>query len=231
MTEHLPQPQRTRTVITEDVLLVLFQPDSGTIAGENVLFYVLAGGVLADLAQRGHAVVEESGTGGILVRAAGDAPEDELLRAPWDYISQKPRDVQTVLAAIGPPLRGSVLDALVQRGEIRRQKRRVLGLFPSTALVDAGTGRRAALVATMRAVLVDGETPSEHVASLIALVSASGSLPVLDREIPWTSRTATRAQSFERGDWAAGAAAAAVTRTMLSLITNAVIAGAATANR
>jgi hypothetical protein len=28
-------------LLVEDVLLLLFQPDSGTIAGENILFYVL----------------------------------------------------------------------------------------------------------------------------------------------------------------------------------------------
>ncbi|WP_300268489.1 GPP34 family phosphoprotein, partial [Microbacterium sp.] len=74
MTEHVTHPERTRTLITEDVMLVLFQPDSGTIAGENTLFYVLAGGVLADLAQRGHATVEEARIRGTLVRAAGDPP-------------------------------------------------------------------------------------------------------------------------------------------------------------
>lgn len=231
MTEHVTHPERTRTLITEDVMLVLFQPDSGTIAGENTLFYVLAGGVLADLAQRGHATVEEARIRGTLVRAAGDPPDDELLRTTWDYISQKPRDVHTVLAAIGPTLRGIVLDGLVQRGDIRRQQHRVLGLFPSTALIDGGTGRRAALVAKMRAVLVDGAQPSEHIAALIALISASGSLPVLDREIPWTGKTATRAKSFEHGDWAAGAAAAAVTRTMVAVVANSLIVGAAVANR
>ena len=32
-------------LIVEDTLLLLFQPDSGTIAGENILFYVLGGAV------------------------------------------------------------------------------------------------------------------------------------------------------------------------------------------
>jgi hypothetical protein len=45
-----PHPDR---LIAEDVLLVLFQPSSGTIVGENTLFYVLAGAVLTDLAQQG----------------------------------------------------------------------------------------------------------------------------------------------------------------------------------
>jgi len=40
-------------LLVEDVLLLLFQPESGTIAGENILFYVLGGAVLADLAPQG----------------------------------------------------------------------------------------------------------------------------------------------------------------------------------
>ena len=231
MTDHSSRPQRTRTLITEDLLLTLFQPSSGTISGENTLFYVLAGGVLIDLAESGGAEVEDAGFRGTLVRAAGEPPKDHLLRPMWDYISQKPRGVQTVLAASGPTLREPVLDRLVERGHLCRQKRRVLGLFPSTALVDGGSGRRAELVAEMRAVLVDAAVPSEHIAALTALVSASGSLPILDREIPWSGATATRAKNLEQGDWAAGAAATAVTRTMIAVVANSLIAGAVAANR
>jgi len=231
MTDNSIHSQRTRTLITEDLLLVLFQPDSGTIAGENTLFYVLAAGALTDLAQRGHARVEEAGFRGTLIHAEGEPPEDELLRPMWDYISQKPRGVQTVLAASGPTMRGPVLDRLIERGHLCKKKRRVLGLIPSTALVDGGTGRRAELVAGMRAVLVDGAEPSEHIAALTALVSASGSLPVLHREIPWSGATATRAKSLEQGEWAAGAAAAAVTRTMVAIVANSLIVSAVTTNR
>jgi len=231
MTDDSIHSQRTRTLITEDLLLVLFQPDSGTIAGENTLFYVLAAGALTDLAQRGYATIEEAGIRGTLIHAAGEPPEDELLRSMWDYISQKPRSVQTVLAAVGPTLRQPVLDRLIERGHLYTEKRRVLGLFPSTALVDGGTPRRSELVAAMRAVLVDEAEPDEHIAALTALVSASGSLPVLYREIPWNGATATRAKSLEQGDWAAGAAAAAVTRTMVAVVANSLIVSAVAANR
>lgn len=231
MTDDRVHPQRTRTLITEDLLLVLFQPDSGTIAGENTLFYVLGAGALTDLAQRGHATIEDAGIRGILIHADGEPPEDELLRPMWDYISQKPRGIQGVLAASGPTLRTPVLERLVERGHLCRQKRRALGLFPSTALVDGGSGRRAELVAGMRAVLVEEAEPSDHIAALTALVSASGSLPVLHREIPWSGATATRAKSLEQGDWAAGAAAAAVTRTMVAIVANSLITSAVAANR
>ena len=231
MTDNSSHPHRTRTLVTEDLLLTLFQPSSGTIAGENTLFYVLAGGVLIDLAESGGAEMEDAGFRGTLVRAAGEPPEDHLLRPTWDYISQKPRGVQGVLAANGPTLRTPVLERLIERGDLRRVSKRVLGLFSSSALVDGDSGRRTELVTAMRAVLVDGAEPTARIAALTALVSASGALPVFDREIPWSSATAERAKTLERGDIAAGAAAAAVTRTMIAVVANSLIASTVVTNR
>ncbi|WP_109211794.1 MULTISPECIES: GPP34 family phosphoprotein [Microbacterium] len=212
-------------LLAEDLMLTLFQPESGTIAAENTLYYVLAGALLAELAERGGAEIEDRGMRGAIVRAAGDQPTDALLRTAWDYVAEKPREVQTVLAAVGPSLRAPVLDRLVARGDIRREVRKTLGFIPSTAL-ELGSGRRADLVRAARAVLVDDAQPHPRTAALIALVSASGAMPVLHREIPWTTPTITRAKQFESGNWGAEAAAAAVTRTMTAVITNAIVAAA-----
>ncbi|MGI5149469.1 GPP34 family phosphoprotein [Plantactinospora sp. CA-294935] len=81
---------------------------------------------------------------------------------------EKPRNVQTVLAAKGPHLRGSLLDRLVERGDLRRTSRKSLGVFTTTFLEDGGTGRRAGLLADVRAVLVDGADPQPRVAALAA---------------------------------------------------------------
>ncbi|MGJ6968638.1 GPP34 family phosphoprotein [Streptosporangium sp. G11] len=88
--------------LAEDLLLLLFQPGTGTIAGENTLFCTLAGAVLADFGLGDH-VRTGSGRGGTTrVRAVEDhPPSDDILRSTWDYLSEKPRGVQTVLAAIG----------------------------------------------------------------------------------------------------------------------------------
>ncbi|WBB56175.1 GPP34 family phosphoprotein [Verrucosispora sp. WMMD573] len=206
--------------LVEDLLLLLFQPRSGTIAGENTLFYVLAGAVLADLALADRVTV---GNRRKVEIAEGQAPSDELLRPAWDYLSEKPRGVQTVLAAIGPELRKPVLERLVERGDIRREDRKLLGLFRTTALRDGGTGRRAGLLAEVRQVLVDGAEPSARVAALVALLSGSGTLPQFYRDIPWTTPVITRAKELEQGNWGAGAAAEAVTRTVTATVVNSVI--------
>ncbi|GAA3767132.1 GOLPH3/VPS74 family protein [Micromonospora maritima] len=213
-------PRSDAPTLVEDLLLLLFQPASGTIAGENTLFYVLGGAVLADLALGDHLTTGDRGrVGGV----AGHPPADDLLRPAWTYLAEKPRGVQTALAAIGPALREPVLERLVARGDIDEEPRRVLGLFRTTALREGRTERRSRLLADVRRVLVDGAEPAARVAALAALLSASGTLPQFDREIPWTSEVITRAKALERGDWGADAAAQAVTRTVTATVVNSVV--------
>lgn len=213
--------------LAEDLLLLLFQPDSGTIAGENTLFYVLAGAVLADLALEERVTATTTRIGTTSVEAVeGRAPSDEILRSAWQCVSTGPRGVQTVLPAIGPTLRDPLLERLIARGDIRRQTRKVLGLFNSTVLADGGKGRRETLLRDIRGVLVDGAQPTPRVAALAALIWGSGTLHQFDPEIPWTSSVITRAQELERGNWGAGAAAEAVTRTMNAIISSSAVVAA-----
>lgn len=210
-------------MIAEDVLLLLFDPASGVIAGEETLYYVLAGAVLTELALDGRIGID-----GRRVRSLdAGPPADPLLRSAWDRVAEKPRDVQTVLAMIGPNLRGPVLDRLVERGDIRRERRKVLGLFRATVLRDGGSTRRAGLLARVRAVLVDGVPPEPRIAAIGALLSASGKLVSFHRDIPWTSPVIARAKELEQGDWGADAAGAAVTRTTTATIIGSLVASSA----
>jgi hypothetical protein len=233
VTAELGRAQAVPT-LAEDLMLLLFQPGSGaggtgTIAGEGVLFYTLAGAVLSDLGLGGHVRAEDRTD---RVATTGAVPADPLLRQTWDYLAEKPRGVQTVLAAVGPRLREPVLERLVDRGDIRRSTRKALGLFETQVLEGDGGPRRPALVADLRAVLVDGQEPAPRTGALAALLSASGAMPQLHPEIPWTSPVVTRAKALEQGDWGAGAAADAVTRTTIAMVTsNLVIAVAVLPNR
>ncbi|WP_020013202.1 GOLPH3/VPS74 family protein [Promicromonospora sukumoe] len=220
-------------LIAEDLLLLLFDPRSGTIAGENTLFYTLAGAVLTELAVGGHVEIDSKPglTGNRVTANAGSPPADPLLRERWDLLVQKPRGAQTFLAEVGPYLREPLLDRLVERGHVGREKRKALGFIPTTALTDGGTPRRAELVAAVRPVLADGAVPAPRTAVLGALLSASGSLPVLDKDIPWSGAVYTRGKELEQGDWGASAAGEAVVRTTIAVtVSSAAIAFAAVQN-
>lgn len=117
-----------------------------------------------------------------------------------------------------------MLDRLIERGDIRRENRKVLGLFPTTALRDGGTPRRAELIGAVRSVLVDGAEPDTRTAVLGALLSASGSLPALHADIPWSGAVYTRGKELEAADWGAAAAGEAVARTVTAISTAASLA-------
>ena len=210
--------------LAEDLLLLLFQPESGTIAGETTLYYVLGAAVLAEMALTDDiaATTERSGT--VTVAAVEqDRPPDELFHSAWDYVSERPRAVQAILAAVGPTLRRPVLERLIARGDVREEKRKKLGLFTITTLIDGGTKRRADLMRDVRAVLVEDATPTPRVAALAALLWGSGALPQFDPEIPWNSAVIARAEELGRGNFGAAAAGEAVTRTMTAIVVNSVI--------
>lgn len=214
--------------LAEDLMLLLFQPDSGTIAGENTLSYVLAGAVLADLAAGEHITAAPSRMGFLNVEAVERrAPTDRILRSAWDYVAARPRGVQTVLAAIGPTLREPLLERLLTRRDLRQESRTTLGLFKTTVIVEGGNGRRARILSDVREVLAGGAEPTPRSAALSALLWGSGTLPQFDPVIPWTSPVIARAQELERGNWGAGAAAEAVTRTMTAIIAGSVLVAAA----
>ncbi|MGO3884682.1 MAG: GOLPH3/VPS74 family protein [Mycetocola sp.] len=219
-------------LVVEDLLLLLFKPDSGSIAGENILFYVLGGAVLTDLTLANSVTVERAGLRGTVAQTVdGARPSDELLHSAWDYLDGTPRAVQTLLAAVGPRLRGPVLDRLVQRGEIVRTAGKALGFIPTEKLSLGSPDRRAALVERVRAVLVDGVEPDTRTAALIALVSASDQLPTFHREIPWSGKVASRAAELEHGDWGAAGASEAVTRTMAAVAVSSVVTAVAVVSR
>lgn len=210
--------------LAEDLLLLLFQPESGTIAGETTLYYALGAAVLAEMALGDDiaATTERNGTVSV-VAVERDRPSDELFHPAWAYVSERPRAVQAILAAVGPTLRRPALERLTARGDVREEKRKALGLFTITTLIDGGTKRRADLMKNVRAVLVEDATPTPRVAALAALLWGSGALPQFHPEIPWNSAVIARAEELGRGNFGAAAAGQAVTRTMTAIVINSVI--------
>ena len=212
----------TTPLVAEDLLLVLFDPSSGTFRGEgSALFHALAGAVLTELVLTGQVQIDDrSVLRGRVVSAAGDPPADPLLRTTWERLTKRPTDAYALILEIGPSMRAAFVERLVERGHLRREPRRFLGLFPTTALVDGGTSRRDDLLGAVRPVLVDSVEPDQRTAALAALVSASGALPAMHREIPWSGAVYTRGVALQKGDWGASAAGDAVAITTAAILSN-----------
>ncbi|MGW6441613.1 GOLPH3/VPS74 family protein [Lentzea sp. NPDC055074] len=199
-------------LIVEDLALLLMDDESGTPAAAGTLYYTIGGAVLVELALQGQVELRDK-----KVFTAGDAPEDPLLRAGYDKVAEKARSVDSVLARIGADTWSKVVDRLVERGLIAREKKRVLGLFRVTTLPATDTAHEEEVRQRIRAVLVDGETPDARTAALTALLSASGALPALRPKLAWSGEVSRRAKELERGNWGAEAVSAAVTRTAAAI--------------
>ncbi len=206
-------------LLVEDLLLLLMDDETGTPASAGTLPYALGGAVLVDLALLGR--VDTTGSGGLsgekVVAVDGEPPADPLLQQAWEKVAEKPRGVQTLLLQIGGNLWNEVVDRLVERGLVRRESRKVLGLFNMTRL-PAGDGQREQEIRDrIRAVLVDGAEPDTRTAALIALLSASGALPSLRPQLAWSTPVIKRAKELEQGNWGASAVNTAVARTAAAI--------------
>ncbi|MFD4643458.1 GPP34 family phosphoprotein [Lentzea sp. NPDC058436] len=199
-------------LIVEDLALLLMDDESGTPAAAGTLHYTMGGAVLVELALAGLVEVRDK-----KVVVAGSAPEDPLLRSGYEKVAEKPRSVDSVLLKIGADMWSQVVERLIERGLIAREKKRVLGLFRMTTLPATDTSHEEEVRQRIRAVLVDGETPDARTAALTALLSASGALPALRPQLAWSGDVARRAKELEEGNWGAEAVSAAVTRTAATI--------------
>jgi hypothetical protein len=173
--------------------------------------------MLVDLALRGSIEIDEAraGLNGPKVLATAGRPyTDPLLRSAYEKVAEKPRGVQTLLITIGTGLHEQVVDRLVERGLLRRERKKLLRMFPTTSLEVEDGRHEAELRRRARAVLEDGATPDPHTAAVLGLVSASGALPAIRPALAtWSSTTYRRAKEFEQGHWGAEAVNTAVLRT------------------
>jgi hypothetical protein len=223
MTEQTSRPAAVSTLplLAEDVLLLLFDPQNGVFRGEgSTLFHILAGAVLTELAINNQVEINDRTTlRGREVRVmSGNPPADPLLLTTWERIEKRPTDVHSLILEIGPPMRAAFIDRLAHRGVIRTEKKKFLGFIPDTAISEGDASRRDALMSAVRAVLLEGAEPEARVGAVVALLSASGQLPAMDREIPWSGAVHTRGMDIQKGGWGAEAAAESVARTAAAIL-------------
>lgn len=158
----------TRLTLAEEVMLLSLDDESGAAKEKAGAEWALAGAVLVELVLAGRVTVQ------------GDTAEivdDTPLGVPH---------LDTALAAIaekGPSLKvrsclersrkdvaNATTGSLVERGLIRKEQKKVLGLFPVTRYPEADGSAEVELRQRLTAVVVDGADPGERTAALVALL-------------------------------------------------------------
>jgi len=169
-------------LLAEDLLLLLTDDTSGkAVVDGTKLDLALAGAVVLDLAERERVAVAGPGEsvkeGRLAVRdpaATGDDLLDEALRRLADKSPQKP---QSALPRLAKKLREAVYGRLVDRGIVRFQEGKVLGIFPTRQWPAEDSVHEAEVRQGLGEVLVVGRRPSEREALVVSLLHAVDALP------------------------------------------------------
>lgn len=167
-------------LILEDYLLLTLDDATGkTVVDASYREQVAAGALLVELALLGRADLAGDGDGGrvgrIVVRDAsttGNALLDEALDVVRSKEGSKPKALVGPIAKLKPAARA--VASLADRGVLRREEGRVLGIFPTTRWPAADSRHEDAVRRDLWRVLVDGEEPAERTAALAAILSATG---------------------------------------------------------
>jgi len=198
-------------LLAEELLLLAVDDETGRVEVSQV-DKGLAGAVLLELALLDRVRVAEKGEAvraGWLVLRPGPAPAHPVLAAGLAALAdQAGRKPEHVIDRLGKGLRDRLADGLVEAGVLRREKHRVLGLFPTRRLPAQDVTHEAEVRSRIRAALA-GATPDERTSALIALLSA---LKAVTTVFAVADKRAARrrAKEIAEGQWAATAVRKAV---------------------
>src|ERR1044072_3996078 len=161
-------------LLAEELLLLGLDDHTGKVVVSE-LDKGLAGAGLIELALTERVRVAEKGEAGRAGRAVvmpGPAPAPPARAGAGELVAaregRRPKDV---IGKLSQRLRERLADDLVARGVLRREKHKVLGLFPTTRLPALDSGHEAGVRGRIEAAL-GGATPDERSAALIALLHA-----------------------------------------------------------
>ncbi len=222
-------------LIAEDLLLLLTDDETGKRSGTTTeVDLALGGAMLLDLALAGRADVagpgEDVRAGRLVVR--DDTPTedpllDEALATVEDKQGKRPRDVVRTLSK---KLRPRLYDRLVERGVLREEKGRALGIFPVDRWPAEQAEHERELRDRLRAALRTGLATDPRTGALVALLSALKAVPkVMDPdEVGLTKRELKdNAKRIAEGEWASAAVRKAID-SMNAAMVAVIAAGAAT---
>ncbi|MCO7274135.1 GOLPH3/VPS74 family protein [Cellulosimicrobium cellulans] len=239
-------------LILEDYLLLTLDDVTGkAVVDASYREQVAAGALLVELALLGRADLAGDGDGGrigrIVVRDAsstGNALLDEALTVVRSREGSKPKALVAPLAKLRPASRA--IASLAERGVLRREEGRVLGIFPTTRWPAADTRHEEGVRADLWRVLVDGGAPDLRTAALVAILAATGQAgrvlaaggapgapAVADagHEATGPRRRAVdaRAREIARQSWASEAVRAYVEEVTAAILVGATVAATAAA--
>jgi hypothetical protein len=152
------------------------------------------------------------GTAKVSVVPDAVPPADPLLTEALGVIAEKQRSAQDLVRRLGGnELQPRLADRLVQRGILRREDSRVLGIFPRHRWPTVDATHEVEVRRSLSAALVGGQEPDPRTAGLVALLAALDlAHRTIEHEGLGNREIKRRAKAIADGDWAAAGVRAAV---------------------
>ncbi len=224
-------------LIAEDLLLLLTDDQTGKLAGNpNEIDVALGGAMLIELTLMHRVDISGSSEnvrkGRLVVRdpsPTSDPLLDEALATLGKKEGKRPRDV---VAALGKKLRPRLYARLTDRGLLRAESGKILGIFPTHRWPAQDAVHEDSVRTDLATALRNGITGDLRVAALVSLLRA---LKVVHKVVDPTAVGLSKrdlnanAKRIAEGDWASEAVRRAIDG-MNAAVLAAATAGAATAS-
>ena len=169
-------------LIAEDLLLLLIDEHSGRpLVDSTRVTHSLAGALVLELATMGLLVPEDPQVrqGRSKITAVGTPPTDPLLELVWRAFADKPRRAASVLQKLASKVKDTLLERIADKGWVRPERTKVLGMFPRTSWPEVDGRYEAELRNNLGIVLLQGRNPDPRTGALISLLLAAQALPKL----------------------------------------------------
>jgi len=198
-------------LLAEELLLLALDDKSGRV-NVSQIDRGLAGAVLLELALLGRVRVaekRENVRAGRLVLVPGPPLAHPVLAEGLAVLEgREGRKPEHVIDKLAKSLRDRLADGLVQAGVLRRERHKVLGLFPTHRLPAQDVSHEATVRERISSALA-GAAPDERTAALIALLAALKAVTTVF-EVADKRAARRRAKEIAEGQWAATAVRKAV---------------------
>jgi len=190
-------------LIAEDVLLLATDDATGksTISALQ-LDPALAGAVLIELVVAGRVNLLGEGRQAKVVVTDGTPLGDPVLDvALQSLIDKAPLKPVQAIRLLAKGLRARLNDLLEQRGILRRESGRALGLFPTTRWPARDSGPEQDVRALVVGVLLKGHEPDGRTAAVISVLTAADMLKTVVQR-PDIKAAKARGKDIGAGNWA-----------------------------
>jgi len=206
----------TTLTLSEEVMLLSLDDDSGAAKERGNVGWAAGGGVLVELTLCGRIDIGDDWFSVHTADPTGVPYLDEQLARIVDH--GRPWKVADCLRAVAKDAADGATQALVDRGLLREEKKRVLGLFPTRRYPEVDGAGEAEVRRRLDRVILEGTDPDERTASLVALLHGARLRELAFPQREGRKQVEARMAEISDGQWVQPAVRRAIDQAQAAMV-------------